>query len=59
MNTQNINLFGGISKAEKKQLVTVVNETIAFATNQQKTFTAAELWNIQRQKKSLLQRRHA
>ena len=58
MNTQFNNLFQAISEAETKKLTTVVNETIAFGNNQKKAFTAADLWNIQRQRKSLLQRRH-
>ena len=58
MNTQIHNLFTAISEAETKKLTTVVNETIATGYNQKKAFTAADLWNIQRQRKSLLQRRH-
>jgi hypothetical protein len=58
MNTQNNNLLKSISKEETKQLTTVVNETIAFDVNLEKTFTAADLWNIQRSRRSSLQRRH-
>jgi hypothetical protein len=59
MNTTTNNLFKAISEAETKTLTTVVKETLAFEVNQKKAFTAADLWNIQRQKRSLLQRRHA
>ena len=58
MNTQNSHLLKSISKEEVKELTTVVNETIAFDVNLTKTFTAADLWNIQRSRKSSLQRRH-
>jgi len=57
MNTNNTNLFTRISDAESTSLTTVVTETLAFEINKKKTFTAAELWNIQRQKKSFVQRR--
>jgi hypothetical protein len=58
MNTQNINLFSVINEAETKKLTTVISETLAFDLNQVKTFTAADLWNIQRQRRSNIQRRH-
>ncbi len=58
MNTQNINLFSAINEAETKKLTTVISETLAFDLNQVKTFTAADLWNIQRQRRSNIQRRH-
>ena len=58
MNTQNKDLFKAISKSETKELTTVVKETLAFGNNQEKHFTAAELWNIQRQKRSIVSRRH-
>ncbi len=58
MNTQNINLFKAISIGETKKLTIIVNETLAGNTQQEKTFTAADLWNIQRQKKSIMPRRY-
>jgi hypothetical protein len=58
MNTQNTNLLKPISKEETKNLATVINETIAFSANNVKSFTAADLWNIQRSMKSSFQRRH-
>lgn len=57
MNTNNTNLFTRISDAEITRLTTVANETLALEINKKKLFTAAELWNIQRQKKSFVQRR--
>ena len=57
MNTLHNNLFQTISKAETKNLTTIVKETIAFETAQHKTFTAANLWNIQRRGTTMVQRR--
>ena len=57
MNTLLNHLFTAISKAETKKLTTVVNETLAFDVQQQKTFTAANLWNIQKKGTSMLQKR--
>jgi len=58
MNTQNKDLFKAISKNETKELTAVVKETLAFGITQEKHFTAADLWNIQRQKRSVVSRRH-
>jgi hypothetical protein len=52
MNTQTNNLFKAISKAETKKMVEIVNETLAFGMYKEKVFTATDLWNIQRQRKS-------
>lgn len=59
MKTQSTNLFSQISKETVKNLTTEVKETLAFGYNnsQSKTFSAAELWNIQRQRRSLGSRR--
>ncbi len=58
MTTQHINLFKAISTEETKKLTTVVNETLVNHTQQEKAFTAADLWNIQRQKRSIMPRRY-
>ncbi len=58
MNTQNNNLLATISKEETKKLTQIVNETIALGIQSTKTFTSVDFWNIQRQRKSTLQRRH-
>ncbi|HSN60209.1 MAG TPA: hypothetical protein VLR49_04705, partial [Ferruginibacter sp.] len=58
MNTQNITLFTAISEAETKKLTTIVNETLVCGNPEKKAFTAADLWNIQRQKRSIVQRRY-
>jgi hypothetical protein len=61
MQKQSNNLFETIRTANKEQLTSVVNETIATGFNQanNKAFTTADLWNIQRQGKSSIQRRHS
>jgi hypothetical protein len=56
MNTQLNNLFTAISKTETEQLTSIVNETIAVVAHPEKAFTAAQLWNIQRQKKTYSRR---
>lgn len=59
MKIQLNNLFSQISKTQLETLVTEVKETLAIGYNhtKRKTFSAAELWNIQRQRKSIGQRR--
>jgi hypothetical protein len=59
MKIQLTNLFNQISKAQLENLTMEVKETIAMEDNHthRKIFSAAELWNIQRQRKSLNQRR--
>jgi len=56
---QQTNLFKRLSKNELGTLTTEVNEILAtsFHSNQQKPFSAAELWNIQRNKRTSLGRR--
>ncbi|CAN5813413.1 hypothetical protein BH11BAC4_BH11BAC4_10340 [soil metagenome] len=58
MKTQS-NLFAQLSKETVKNLTSEVKETLAFgySENRSKTFSAAELWNIQRQRRSLGSRR--
>jgi hypothetical protein len=57
MKTQNNNLLSILSKEETTKLTTIVNETLATGMGQHKAFTAAELWNIQRRRRSFVQRR--
>jgi len=59
MKTQSTNLFTQISKTAVENLTMEVKETLAlgYDHSHSKTFSAAELWNIQRQRKSLNQRR--
>ena len=59
MKKQSTNLFGTISTETVKNLTTMVKETLAtdFTYAKNKIFTAADLWSIQRQGKSRIQRR--
>ena len=57
MKKQTTNGFSQISKEETEKLTTVVNETLAMGFNQAKTFSTADLWNIQRRSRTMMQRR--
>lgn len=59
MKMQSANLFNQINKTQVENLAMEVKETLAmgYNHNQSKTFSAAELWNIQRQRKSINPRR--
>ena len=58
MKKHSTNLFTMISAKGVENLTTIVKETLATSFNQQnKVFTAADLWNIQRQGKRREQRR--
>jgi hypothetical protein len=59
MKTQTNSLFNAFSKAQLASLTTEVKETLAMDLNYpaHKKFTAAEVWNIQRQKRARIQRR--
>ena len=57
MKKQSTRLFTQISANQFKDLTTIVNETLATDLNdtKEKKFTAADLWNIQRQGKRRIQ----
>jgi len=59
MKKNSASLFSKVSTTALQQLMAIVDETLDFQPSEVKnrTFTAAELWNIQRQKKSLRGRR--
>lgn len=59
MKRQSNTLFQTISSGLLENLTKVVKETLATSINQpqSKIFTAADLWNIQRQGKRRVQRR--
>jgi len=61
MKTQTTSLFNAISKTRLMSLTTEVKETLAMDISLPfaKKFTAAEVWNIQRQKRNRVQRRFA
>lgn len=59
MRHQSNSLFTTLSKEELEAIINIVSETIAVGqTNmREKKFNAADLWNIQRQKRTFVQRR--
>lgn len=61
MKKQSTTLFTQLSKDVVNNLTTIVSESLAknYSSEQSKVFSAADLWNIQRQKRALVQRRFA
>ena len=61
MKKQSTTLLATISKAQVENLTNIVKETIVPGYSQRPTrqFTAADLWNIQSQRRSFVQRRFA
>ena len=61
MKKQSTILFSTIGKTQVENLTNIVKETIVPGFSQAPTrqFTAADLWNIQRQRRSFVQRRFA
>lgn len=57
MKKQKTNQFSPMSKEQTENLTTVVKETIALGFNQARTFSAADLWNIQRRSRTMMSRR--
>ncbi len=59
MKRQSNTLFANLTTDQVNSLTTIVAETVATGDVQiqKRTFTPAELWNIQRQKRSLTNRR--
>lgn len=59
MKKQSTGLFSQMSKEQFENLTIVVKETLATGYNlpSHKKFTSADLWNIQRQGKTRIQRR--
>lgn len=58
MNTQKTQIFTTLSKEEKQALTSIVKETLAFDAIQKKSFSAADLWNIQRQRRAIISRKY-
>jgi hypothetical protein len=50
--------FAKISKKHSNELTTVVRESIAMDFVSFKTLSIADLWNIQRRNKTMINRRH-
>jgi hypothetical protein len=59
MKTQSTSLFSAISKVNLVNLAAEVKETLAFGFTEKnnKILSAADVWNIQRQKRNRIQRR--
>ncbi len=57
MNTNTNNFFTSVSKEVTRDLTTVNNDTVSADFNQFKQFTVAEMWNLQRRSRTMLQRR--
>lgn len=58
MNTPISNLFKAISNNAKEEGTAMHTDTSIIESNHPKAFTVADLWNIQRQKKTLVRRRY-
>ena len=58
MKKQSMNFITSMSETSLQNLVKIVDETLAFDAipAKKKTFTAADLWNIQSQKKNVRRR---
>ena len=61
MKTQSTHLFNAISKADFVNLISEVKETLdaGFEEKRSKIISAADVWNIQRQKRNRIQRRYS
>jgi len=61
MKKQTSDFFTALGKEELETLTSIVAETIAAGFKQpaKKNFNAADLWNIQKKKRSFVQRRMA
>ena len=61
MKKQSNTLFTYLNIEQVENLTSIVKETLAtnVSTKSNKTFSAADLWNIQRQKKGFVQRRYS
>ena len=58
MKKQTTNQFLQMSKEQTEKLTTVVKETLALGLSPVKIFSTADLWNIQRRSRTIMQRRN-
>ena len=58
MKKQTNNNFSPLTKVETEKLTDVVSETLALEFSQPKSFSPAELWNIQRKSRTMTMRRY-
>ena len=59
MKKQSTNTITLLSQEQVKDLAQSVKETLAIGFNRPKTFSTADLWNIQRRGSSMMRRRLA
>jgi hypothetical protein len=59
MRRQSVSIFTTLSKEELEAIINIVSETMAAGEPaiKEKKISAADLWNIQRQKRTFVQRR--
>jgi len=59
MKRQSVSLFTTLTIEELEAIINIVSETIAGGQSitKEKKFSSADLWNIQRQKRTFVQRR--
>lgn len=50
-------LFSTLTKSTMQRLTMVVEETLALDIKQNRIFSAADLWNIQRRSRTMMSRR--
>ncbi|MEP7238669.1 MAG: hypothetical protein ABI685_12410 [Ferruginibacter sp.] len=58
MKKQSTTPFSTITKEQTEKLTTVVSETLALGLIPVKTFSSADLWNIQRRSRTMQYRRN-
>jgi hypothetical protein len=58
MKKQTTNQFSTVILNQVEKLTSVANETLAMEFHQVRTFSPADLWNIQRRGRTMMQRRH-
>lgn len=57
MKKQTTTQFKPLSKEQTEKLTTIVDETVATGLVKVKTFSAVDLWNIQRRSRTIMSRR--
>ena len=58
MKKQTTTQFLQLNKEQTEKLTTVVKETLALGLSPVKIFSTADLWNIQRRSRTIMQRRN-
>ena len=58
MKKQTTNQFLQMNKEQTKKLTTIVKETLAIGLSKAKIFSSADLWNIQRRSRTIMNSRN-